>query len=111
MSGNVTDMPAGNLQNVWKSFLLAYPVMLSQLGQVSVGVADSIMVGKVGRESLAGCSLGNSIFVLFLTFGIGISYGITPLVAQADGERNNSKLVEILKHGFFINTIIGFLLF
>ena len=107
MPGNVTDMPADNLHNAWKSFLLAYPVMLSQLGQVSVGVADSIMVGKVGRESLAGASLGNSIFILFLAFGIGISYGITPLAAQADGEGNHNKLVEILKHGVLINTIIG----
>jgi multidrug resistance protein, MATE family len=115
MHGSITekasDRTGRNLRNAWKSFLLAYPVMLSQLGQVSVGVADSVMVGKVGRESLAGASLGNSIFILFLAFGIGISYGITPLAAQADGERNVNKLADILKHGIFINTIIGILLF
>ena len=73
------------------TFLLAYPVMLSQLGQILVGVSDSVMVGQLGTAPLAGVSLGNSIFILFLTFGIGISYGITPLVAKADGERNNKK--------------------
>jgi MATE family multidrug resistance protein len=92
------------------TFNLAYPVMLSQLGQVMVGVADSMMVGQIGKESLAGASLGNSIFVLFLTFGIGISYGITPLVAKADGEGDAKEIMNLLKHGFVINVIISILL-
>ena len=90
---------------------LAYPVMLSQLGQVLVGVADSMMVGQIGKDSLAGASLGNSIFVLFLTFGIGISYGITPLVAKADGEGNPRSIIDLLKHGFLVNMITSILLF
>lgn len=90
---------------------LAYPVMLSQLGQVLVGVADSMMVGQIGKDSLAGASLGNSIFVLFLTFGIGISYGITPLVAQADGEGNPKVIMNILKHGSLVNFIFSVFLF
>jgi len=93
------------------TFLLAYPVMLSQLGQILVGVSDSVMVGQLGTAPLAGVSLGNSIFILFLTFGIGISYGITPLVAKADGERNNNKIIEVLKHGFLVNGITGLILF
>jgi len=92
------------------SFNLAFPVMLSQLGQVMVGVADSMMVGRIGKDSLAGASLGNSIFVLFLTFGIGISYGITPLVAKADGEGNTKSIMELLKHGFLINFFFSILL-
>jgi len=93
------------------TFLLAYPVMLSQLGQILVGVSDSVMVGQLGTAPLAGVSLGNSIFILFLTFGIGISYGITPLVAKADGEGNNKKIIEVLKHGFLVNGITGLILF
>lgn len=92
------------------TFLLAYPVMLSQLGQILVGVSDSVMVGQLGTAPLAGVSLGNSIFILFLTFGIGISYGITPLVAKADGEKNNKLIIEILKHGFLVNVITGIVL-
>ncbi len=85
--------------------------MFSQLGQVLVGVADSVMVGRVGKEALAGASLGNSVFVLFLTFGIGVSYGITPLVAQADGENDLKQSIQILKNGLLVNIITGILLF
>ena len=93
-----------------KTFLLAYPVMLSQLGQVLVGVADSVMVGHIGKEPLAASSLGNSVFYLFFTFGLGISFGITPLVAKADGENNPRQIIELLKHGLLLNTATAFFL-
>jgi MATE family multidrug resistance protein len=99
------------LGNIKKTFLIAYPIMLSQLGQVSVGVVDTIMVGRIGREPLAGASLGNSVFMLFLAFGIGISYGITPLVAQADGAGNPRRITELLKHGILVNTLTSLVLF
>ncbi len=90
---------------------LAYPVMLSQLGNVMVGVADSVMVGQLGATPLAAVSLGNSIFSVILMFGIGISFGITPLVALADGEGNITKSRQIFKHGLIINIVTGVLLF
>ncbi len=93
-----------------KNLSLAYPVMLSHLGQVTVMVADSMMVGRLGKEPLAGSSFANSIFMVFLVMGIGLSYAITPQTAQADGEKNIPKLTEILKHGVLINTLFGLLL-
>jgi len=90
---------------------LAVPVMLSQLGHTLVGVADSLMVGQLGSVPLAAASLANVIFHLALTFGIGVTYAITPLVAAADGEQDHHKCTMVLKHGLLINMIIGFLLF
>ncbi|MEO1097366.1 MAG: MATE family efflux transporter [Bacteroidota bacterium] len=94
-----------------KNFLLAYPVMVSQVGHMMVNVADSVMVGQLGALPLAGASLANVIFHLLMTFGIGISYAITPLVAAADGEGNTARASEILKNGFLLNIITGILLF
>jgi len=94
-----------------KNFVLAYPVMLSQLGHVMVGVADNIMVGHLGAVPLAAASLGNAVFFMLLTFGIGVSYAITPLVAAADGEGNKEKISSVLKHGIVINGITGILIF
>lgn len=84
--------------------------MLSHLGQVTVQVADSMMVGHLGKEPLAAASFANSIFVVFLVMGIGMSYAITPQAAQADGEKNIPKLTEILKHGVLINFLFGLFL-
>ncbi len=97
--------------NFSRTFYLAYPVMLSQLGQVLVGVADSMMVGRLGAEPLAAASLANSIFFVVLMFGIGVSMAITPLVAMADGNDNPKKISRIFNHGFLINMLTGFMLF
>ncbi|MBT0812341.1 MATE family efflux transporter [Litoribacter ruber] len=86
-----------------RTFNLAYPVMLSQLGQVLVGVADSMMVGRLGAEPLAAASLANSIFFVVLMFGIGVSMAITPLVAAADGKGSRKRIAKLFKHGFVIN--------
>lgn len=94
-----------------KTFTLAYPVMLSQLGQVLVGVADSMMVGRLGAEPLAAASLANSIFFVLLMFGIGVSMAITPLVAMADGKNKSSRIGRLFRHGFTINMITGLVLF
>jgi MATE family multidrug resistance protein len=93
-----------------KTFSLAYPVMLSQLGNVMVGVADSMMVGRLGAETLAAASLANSIFFVIMMFGIGISMAITPLVAAADGEGKSERIGRVFNHGFVINTLTGFAL-
>lgn len=58
------------------SFLLAYPVMLSQLGHVMMGVADNVMVGHLGARELAAAGLANVAFNVLMLFGIGVSYEI-----------------------------------
>ncbi|MGI9544782.1 MAG: MATE family efflux transporter, partial [Cyclobacteriaceae bacterium] len=85
--------------------------MLSQLGQVLVGVADSVMVGRVGTEPLAAATLANSIFFVVLVFGIGVSYAITPLVAAADGEGNQERCTSVFRNALLLNTTLGIVLF
>ena len=94
-----------------KNLQLAYPVMLSHFGQMMVGVADSVMVGRLGAAPLAAASLANSVFVIFLVFGIGMSFAITPLTAQADGAGQRDRIPGILRHGVALNTAAGILLF
>ena len=94
-----------------KNISLAFPVMLSQTGQVLVGVADSVMVGRVGVEPLAAASLANSIFYFIFMFGVGVSYGITPLVAQADSVGDHRESSVLLKHGLLTNMTVALVLF
>lgn len=85
--------------------------MISQLGQVMVGVMDSVMIGRIGEISLAASSLANSVFFLFITFGMGMSFGITPLVAKAHGQDNKYAIGQILKSALLIYVLVGFILF
>lgn len=98
-------------ENYKKTFILAYPVMLSQLGHIMVGVVDTAMVGQIGTIPQAAVALANSLYVIVLVFGLGVSYGITPLVAAADSSKDYTQNSALLKHGIAINTVIGILLF
>jgi MATE family multidrug resistance protein len=85
--------------------------VLSQLGHVLVGTADSVMVGRVGTAELAAVSVANAVFSVTMMFGIGVSFGLTPLVAQSDGEGNHRSSMRFMKHSFVINVIFGIILF
>jgi MATE family multidrug resistance protein len=94
-------------QDIRTNFLLAYPVMISMLGQVMTGVADSVMVGWIGATPLAASSFANIFFTLPLFFGVGVSYAITPLVAEAHGAKNIKGIIDTLRNGFLINMLMG----
>jgi MATE family multidrug resistance protein len=89
--------------------LLAYPIMLSMLGQVMTGVADTVMIGWTGSTPLAAAAFANTFFSIPLFFCVGISYAITPLVATASGEGNHKEVNRVLKHGLLINLSAGIL--
>ncbi|MGV8878221.1 MAG: MATE family efflux transporter [Sphingobacteriaceae bacterium] len=91
---------------------LAIPVVISQLGHTLVHTADSVIVGHfAGTISLAAVSLVNSIFMIILVIGIGISYGLTPLIAQENGRKNYAECGNLLSNSLIINIISGILLF
>src|SRR4051812_26125642 len=99
------------LKNYKATFYLAYPVVLSQLGHIMVGVVDTAMVGRIGTVPQAAVALSNSLYTLVLVFGLGVSYGVTPLVAVADSSKNTAECSALLRHSILINAILGTLLF
>ena len=70
---------------------LAYPVIIGMIGHTLVGFVDNAMVGQLGTSELAAISLGNSFVFLAMSFGIGFSTAITPLIAESDALNDNKK--------------------
>lgn len=85
--------------------------MLGMIGHTLVAFIDNIMVGQLGTAELAAVSLGNSFIFIAMSLGIGFSTAITPLVAEADGEKNIEKGKLAFNHGVFLCTILGISLF
>ena len=73
--------------------------MMGSLGHLLVGLIDDIMVGRLGAVELAATSLGNSIFFITLSVGLGFSFAITPLIAESDGEGDKEKGRSVFQHG------------
>ncbi|MGY8934107.1 MAG: MATE family efflux transporter [Flavobacteriales bacterium] len=90
---------------------LSYPVILGMLGHTMVAFVDNIMVGQIGTAELAAISLANSFMFIAMSLGIGFSTAITPLIAEADGEGSLEVGKSTFKHGLFLCTVLGVLLF
>jgi MATE family multidrug resistance protein len=89
---------------------LAYPVILGMVGHTLIGIVDNIMVGKLGATELAAVSLGNSMVFVAMSLGIGFSTAITPMIAQADAEKDTSKIRATFHNGLFLCGLLGVLL-
>jgi len=90
---------------------LAYPVILGMLGHTLIGIVDNFMVGNLGSTELAAVSLGNSFIFIGMSLGIGFSTAITPLIAEADAEKDHKKIRTTFHHGLLLCTILGIAVF
>jgi MATE family multidrug resistance protein len=90
---------------------LAMPVMLTQVGQVSVNLFDNIIVGRLlGADALASVSLGNAVFFSIFVLALGFSFAIPPLVSEAHSKHDHKTINSVFSHGFIINMTVGILL-
>lgn len=94
-----------------KNLNIAYPVMLGQLGHVMVGLVDNLMIGRLGAAPLAAVSLGNALVFIAMSLGIGFSFAITPLIAEADGAEDLESGRSFFHHGLILSTLNGLFLF
>ena len=70
-------------QHIKENLNLSFPIMISQLGHITVGVADSLMIGNVSIPQLAAVSLSTSITYTFL---IRLIHGETRLGVKLSWE-------------------------
>ncbi|WP_445430496.1 MATE family efflux transporter [Chryseobacterium indoltheticum] len=94
-----------------EALTLALPVMLTQVGQVSVNLFDNIIVGKLlGADALASVSLGNAVFFSMFVLALGFSFAIPPLVSEAHSKNDHKTINSVFSHGFIINMSVGIIL-
>ncbi len=67
---------------------IAIPVVLAELGWMTMGVVDTIMVGPLGPEAISAAGVGNSIHIAFAIFGMAVMLGLDTLVSQAYGRKD-----------------------
>src|SRR5215203_3970623 len=66
---------------------IAVPVVLAELGWMTMGVVDTVMVGRLGPEAISAAGVGNAMHIAFAIFGMAVMLGLDTLVSQAYGAR------------------------
>jgi len=64
---------------------LAWPLVVAELGWMTMGLVDTIFVGRLSTAALAGVSLGSILFYSVAVLGIGLLFGLDTLVSQSFG--------------------------
>ncbi len=85
---------------------LALPMILAQLSQMGMGVADTVMAGRVSAVDLAGVALGGNLFWPVLFFASGVIMSITPSVSQLHGGGRTNQAGEVLRQALWM-TVVG----
>lgn len=86
---------------------LSVPIVATQLGNMSLGVVDVLMLGRVGREALDAAALGNLWSMGVLVLGTGVVLGLDPLVAQAHGAGDGRRLGLLLQRGLLVALLVS----
>lgn len=89
---------------------LGVPVVISQLGQITVGLADSIMIGRLGATELATAAFANTLFSLPLIFGMGFAMSLTPFTGRAWASKDYASIQTLWKNGLLANLLMAFAL-
>ncbi len=89
---------------------LAIPIMLSQLGQVVVQIADNVMVGRYGGDDplpLAAASFGGALFFLVYLACMGLTFGITPIIGELFVQGRMKEASRYLGNSLVLFPLVG----
>ncbi|MFP6858098.1 MAG: MATE family efflux transporter [Roseibacillus sp.] len=87
--------------------ILALPLVIGQVSQMLIYLADTLMIGRLGTMPLAAATFANNVVHLPFMFGIGMSIAVSVRVAQARGAEEPEAARAALRHGLFITLAIG----
>ncbi|MEO0825388.1 MAG: MATE family efflux transporter [Cyanobacteria bacterium J06635_15] len=88
-------------------FKLAIPLASAQVAQSATGFADTIMMGRMGADVLAAGGLAAIIFLAIMTTASGVAMGVSPLVAEAFGAGQKTRIQQVARQGLWLALLIS----
>ena len=88
-------------------FHLALPVVLAEMGWMTMGMVDTLMVGRISPEAIGAVGLGASVFMGVAIFAMGLILGLDTLVSQAYGAGDLRTCHRWLIHGVVLALVLS----
>jgi multidrug resistance protein, MATE family len=86
---------------------LAWPMALTQLGQIAMMTTDLALIGRLGETALAAVGLSHLVLFVGFVLGMGPVSAVAPLAAQAFGARAPRLVRRSLRVGLWAAVMIG----
>ena len=90
---------------------MSIPLIIGQIGQMLLHVADNMMIAHKGVDAVAALSLGSNISVIFLVLGIGTLTCISVRTSIAKGSNKPADARSVCKNGVYLSLGLGVLFF
>lgn len=90
---------------------LAWPILVGQLANVGMAVADVAMAGHASAQDLAGVALGSSIWVIVVVTLMGIMMSVNPMVAHYVGAGELDRVPHVVRQALWKGLGVGGLAF
>jgi MATE family multidrug resistance protein len=86
---------------------IAGPVVLAEVSWMTMGLVDTMMVGRVSAEAIGAVGIGSHVFFAVGTVGFGVLLGLDYVIAHAFGARRIAEMGRALVQGLYLATGIG----
>lgn len=86
---------------------LGWPVLIAQIATMLNGVIDTVMAGHFSAHALATVGLGTSIYFSIFVTGMGVMLGLTPILSQHFGARDESAITHDIRQGIWLALIVS----
>ncbi len=90
--------------------VLAWPVILAEIGWITMGLVDVVAVGPLGPAAIAAVGTGSNIFMTLMVFGTGTLFALDTFVSQAFGGRRMAECHMWLSAGIWTAAGLALLL-
>src|SRR5262249_31691922 len=104
MTSGTAAMAARWTGAIWRveiveSAKLAWPIALTQLGQIAMMTTDLALIGRLGAGAVAAVGLAHLILFIGFVLGMGPISAVAPLASQAFGARKPRLVRRSLRVG------------
>src|SRR6476620_4857092 len=104
--------PAPPTRTPWRTDMietikLAWPIALTQLGQIAMMTTDLALIGRLGDGAIAAVGLAHLILFVGFVLGMGPVSAVAPLAAQAFGARDPRMVRRSLRVELWAAVMLG----
>jgi multidrug resistance protein, MATE family len=110
--GTITALATPDDRAIWRAEIvettkLAWPIALTQLGQIAMMTTDLALIGQLGADAVAAVGLAHLILFCGFVLGMGPVSAVAPLAAQAFGAREPRMVRRSLRVGLWVAVMLG----
>jgi putative MATE family efflux protein len=90
---------------------IAYPILISLLMELLIGMTDTAFLGRVGEVELGASAIAGTFYMVIFMVAFGFSIGTQILIARRNGERSYREIGDLFYHGIYFQVGLAVVVF